>query len=109
MLMKKVLVSALLAAGMICATAIPISSMAAVEFNLNIGPPALQYEAVPERRAGYVWAPGYWDYKNNNHVWVGGSHIKEREGYTYQPHRWLQKEGKWNLEQGRWDRSDKRD
>jgi hypothetical protein len=108
MLMKKVLVSALFAAGMIGAVATPLPSVAADVF-VNIAPPALRIEAVPEQRAGYVWAPGYWNYEHNNHVWVAGTSVREREGYVYQPHRWVEHEGKWNLEQGRWDRSHKRD
>src|SRR5471030_3105774 len=56
MSMKKILVSALFAAGMIGAMATPLSSVAADVF-VNVGPPALRIEAVPEQRAGYVWAP----------------------------------------------------
>jgi hypothetical protein len=104
MLVKKVLVSMLFAAGMIGAVAVPLSALAGVDLQVNIGPPAVRFEVVPEHRAGYVWAPGYWDYRDNNHVWVGGVHVREREGYVYQPHRWVERDGKWNQEHGRWDR-----
>jgi hypothetical protein len=106
MLVKKVLVSALLAAGMIGAVAIPLPSVAA-EVYVTIAPPVLRYEAVPEQRAGYIWAPGYWNYENNNHVWVEGTSVQGREGYVYQPHRWVEHEGRWNQEQGHWNRSNK--
>jgi hypothetical protein len=104
MLVKKVLVSALLAAGMIGAAALPLPSMAAVDIMLNFGPPAVQYEAVPVARPGYVWSPGYYDYRDNNHVWVRGESIRDRDGYTYQPNRWVERDGRWNLERSRWDR-----
>ena len=104
MFAKKGLASVLFAAGMIGAVAAPLPAMAAVDLYVNIGPPAVQYEAVPRHRAGYVWAPGYWDYRDNNHVWVGGSQIKARKGYNYQPHRWVEHDGRWNQEPGRWDR-----
>jgi hypothetical protein len=108
MLVKKVLVSVLFAAGMIGAVAIPLPSMAA-DVYVTVAPPALRDEVIPEQREGYVWAPGYWNYENNNHVWVQGNSVPAREGYVYQPHRWVEREGKWNLEQGRWDRAPKRD
>jgi hypothetical protein len=108
MLVKKVLVSVLFAAGMIGALATPLPSLA-VEVYVNVAPPALRYESVPEQRAGYIWAPGYWNYQDNNHVWVAGTSVQAREGYVYQPHRWVEHEGKWNQEQGHWNRSNKRD
>jgi WXXGXW repeat (2 copies) len=102
MLIKKV-VSALFVAGMIGAAATPLPSMADADFNLNFGPPAAQVEVVPGPRQGYVWSPGYYNYENNRHVWVNGESIREREGYTYQPNRWVERDGRWNLERGRWD------
>jgi hypothetical protein len=103
MSVKKALVSAFLAAGMIGAVATPLTSVAA-ELYINVAPPALRYEAVPDQRAGYVWAPGYWNYQENNHVWVPGTSYPAREGYVYQPHRWVERDGRWNLQEGRWDR-----
>ena len=101
MLMKKVLVSALFAIG---AVAIPLPSMADVDVNLGFGPPAAVVEVVPGPRQGYVWSPGYYNYENNRHVWVKGESVREREGYTYQPNRWVEHDGRWNLERSRWDR-----
>ncbi len=39
-------------------------SYAEVFANINIGvaPPTPRYEVVPAPRAGYVWAPGSWDW-----------------------------------------------
>ena len=74
MFMKKVLVSALFAAGMIGAVATPLPSVAAVDIQLNFGPPAARYEVVPASRRGYVWAPGHWQWNanRNRHIWTVG-------------------------------------
>lgn len=106
MFMKKTLVSVLLAAGMIAAVAMPLPSMASVDVQLNFGPPPMRYERVPEMRRGYVWSPGYWDYRHERHVWVRGSSVRERRGYSYEPHRWVESNGQWNLERARWNRRD---
>src|SRR5476651_820078 len=103
MLIKKVLVSALFAAGMLGAVAIPLPSMAAVDVYVNVGPPPDRYEVIPAPRRGYVWSPGYWDWRNNKHVWVRGSSVRERAGYSYQPHRWVESNGRWTQERSRWN------
>jgi hypothetical protein len=105
MLTKKSLVSAFFAAGIIAAVATPLPSMADVGISLNFGPPAVQYEAVPVAREGYVWSPGYYNYENNRHVWVGGESIQVREGYSYRPNRWVEGGGRWNLERSHWERN----
>ena len=43
-----------------------------VDIELNFGPPPPVYEVVPAPRAGYIWAPGYWDYERNRHIWRKG-------------------------------------
>ena len=73
MIMKKVLVSALIAAGTIAAVATPTASMAQVEFNLNFGPPAAIYEPIPEPRSGYIWQGGHWNWNGQRHVWNAGN------------------------------------
>ena len=35
------------------------ATAAQVAVSINVGPPALRYEAQPEPRRGYQWAPGY--------------------------------------------------
>jgi hypothetical protein len=91
------------------ALATPITSVAAVDIQLNFGPPSVRYEVVPAPRRGYVWAPGYWDWRGHHHVWVSGSWVRERPGYAYQPNRWIERDGRWNLERGRWDHARGRD
>lgn len=104
MFTKKLMISVLVAAGTLGAAVIPLPSIAAVDIQLNFGPPPpLRVEPVPVPRPGYVWAPGYWDWRGNRHVWVDGYWIRERPGYYYRPHQWVQRGGSWYLERGRWD------
>ena len=105
MFVKKVLAPALFAAGMLGGALLPQTSMAAVEVYVNAAPPAVRYERIPEERRGYVWSPGYWDWRGNRHVWIKGSSVRARNGYEYQPHRWVERDGRWNLEHSRWNQS----
>ena len=102
MSMKKVLVSALFAAGTIAAVATPLSSVA--QIYLNIGPPVVRYEAVPEPRSGYVWSGGHWQHDGSQYVWSSGDWHASRPGYVYNQPRWVEREGRWNYQGSRWDR-----
>lgn len=102
MFTKKVLVSALFAAGVIGAVATPLPSSAQVY--LQIGPPAVRYEAVPAPRDGYVWSNGVWQYNGSTHVWAPGEWQAARPGYTYSQPRWVENNGRWGYQASRWDR-----
>ena len=104
MIMRKVLVSALFAAGTIAAVATPTASMAQVEFNLTFGPPVTIYEPVPAPRSGYIWQAGHWNWDGNRHVWSNGNWQAARPGYSYNAPRWVEHNGRWNYQASRWDR-----
>jgi hypothetical protein len=104
MFTKKVLVSALFAAGAIGAVATPLSSQAQIEIYLNTAPPAVRYEAVPAPRSGYVWSGGHWQYNDNQYVWRNGDWHAERPGYTYSQPRWVERDGRYRYQASRWDR-----
>ena len=70
---------------------------------IRIAPPEPRYERVPRARSGYVWVPGYWNWRGHRHEWVRGTWMRERPGYVYQQPRWIQRDGQWYMEQGRWD------
>ncbi len=73
---------------------------------ITMPPPPVRYEVVPTPRPGYVWAPGYWNWRNNRHAWVKGHWERERSGYYYHPHRWVQHDGgRWANESGKWART----
>ena len=104
MFTKKALVAALIAAGTLGAIATPLPSAAQVDIQLNFAPPAPRYEPVPPPRAGYVWAPGHWQWRGNTHVWVGGSWEPARAGYVYRAPTWVERNGRWHYQASRWDR-----
>ncbi len=82
----------------------PLPSMAQTDVQLYIGsaPPAPIYEHAPAVRRGYVWSPGYWDWRGHRHHWVRGSYIVERPGYVYAPPAWQERGGRWYMQQGGW-------
>lgn len=52
-------------------------------------PPPVVIETVPVSRGpDYIWRPGYQRYSNNRFVWVNGSYIHRRPGYTYVQPEW---------------------
>ena len=104
MIMKKVLVSALFAAGVIGAVATPLSSMAQAIIYLDVAPPQVRYEAVPAPRDGYVWSGGHWQYNNSQYVWSNGEWQASRPGYVYRQPNWHENNGRWNYQASRWDR-----
>lgn len=80
-----------------------LSAPALAEIVIRVAPPAPRAEVVPAARAGYVWAPGHWEWRNNNrHVWVNGHWIRERRGMYWQPDRWSQRDGRYYFVPGSW-------
>jgi WXXGXW repeat (2 copies) len=87
----------------ISAIAAPTISSARVYVDIDVAPPALREEVVPAARVGYVWAPGYWNWSGQKHVWVGGHSIRERSGHHWVGDNWEQRGGRWHHEGGHWD------
>jgi hypothetical protein len=97
---RKLLLAALVTSSI---AVLPLPAGAASIY-IDVAPPAPRYEVVPAPRAGYVWIPGFWDYKGRHHVWVKGRWEREHPGMYWHPSRWEQRDGRWTLERGRWDR-----
>ena len=104
MSMRKLFLCAVIAAS---AAAMPAA--AEISINLNFGPPATRYEAVPAPRSGYVWAPGYWRWQNERHVWTTGHWIEERPGSRWVADRWEPREGRHYYSPGHWETAAARD
>jgi hypothetical protein len=98
-LTRNLCLSLLIAVG---AMALPVSAQITV--NVSIAPPAPQYEVVPPLQAGQVWAPGYWTWTGERHVWVRGRPILQRVGYRWEPDRWEQRGGTYYRRVGNWER-----
>lgn len=68
-------------------------------------PPPPRYEAVPRARRGQVWVAGHWEWRGRRHVWAPGHWVKARRGQHYRQPQWVQqKNGRWEMHNGRWDR-----
>ncbi|HEX5698608.1 MAG TPA: YXWGXW repeat-containing protein [Rhodoferax sp.] len=78
------------------------TAFAQISVNIVIAPPAPMYEVVPVMQPGYVWAPGYWAWTNERHVWVRGRTMVQRDGYKWVPDRWEQRNGTYYRQAGRW-------
>ncbi len=102
-MIRKILLAAMVATSLGTA-AIPATS--AVVY-VQTAPPPMRTEVVPSARRGYVWAPGYWNWKNKKHHWVAGSWVRERRGYSYNEPRWVESNGRWSQERARWTRRDR--
>ncbi len=96
---RNLLLSLLLAASAFAAPA-----YAQISVSINIAPPAPEYEVVPIIQPGYVWAPGYWGWNGERHVWVRGRAIVQREGYRWEPDRWEQRDRSYVRAEGHWVR-----
>ena len=95
---RHLLLSLSLAAGVFAAPA-----YAQLSFNISFAPPAPQYEVVPSVARGYVWAPGYWGWTGDRHVWIRGRSIVQREGYRWAPDRWDQRNSGYYRTAGHWE------
>lgn len=101
MSMRNVLLCALIALS-------PVAMPAIAQININIGigvsPPAPRYEVVPAPRVGYAWAPGYWQWEGQRHLWKQGRWIEARPGSYWVADRWQARDGRHHFEPGRWER-----
>ncbi|MBC8022039.1 MAG: YXWGXW repeat-containing protein [Burkholderiales bacterium] len=76
----------------------------AADIYITVDPPNRRAEKY-ENRAGYIWVPGVWDWKNGKHEWRAGRHVAERKGYRYQNDRWVRHDNdKWTMQRGGWGR-----
>lgn len=88
-----------------CALALPASAQ--VNINISLAPPQARFEPVPVLAPGQAWAPGYWGWSGERHVWVRGRPILQRPGYRWEPDRWVERDrgyhrtaGHWTLDKG---------
>ena len=99
MYMRKVLLCALIA---LAPVAMPAAAQINVSINLGVAPPAPRYEVVPAPRSGYAWAPGYWQWENERHVWLQGRWIQARPGSYWVADRWDARDGRHHYQPGHW-------
>ena len=98
---KKVLVATTFA-GIIGALPLPAAAV-----YVQIAPPPPRVEPSMERRAGFIWVGGYWEWRRGKHVWIPGRYVVARPGYRYAAPAWVQRNNQWYFERGRWNRGDR--
>lgn len=83
---------------------LPTTASAQVNVNITLGdaPPPPRYEVVPGPRAGYIWAPGYWNWDGGRHVWSSGHWERVRRNEVYVRPEWREEGGRWRFVQGGW-------
>jgi hypothetical protein len=86
------------------AVAAPTIASAGVFIDIDVAPPPVRVEVVPPPREGFVWAPGFWEWRDGRHVWVPGRWMGERRGYHWVPDRWEPRGPHWHHERGHWER-----
>jgi len=82
----------------------PPSAFARVDVRVEIGvpPPVAVVDVTPAPRHGYVYAPGYWAWHGDRHVWIGGRYVLERPGHYWVSERWEPAGPKWRFVDGHW-------
>ena len=98
---RKLLLGSLVAATLGFSAA-PAGARTDVGVYLDFGPPALPVEVVAAPRVGFVWVPGFWDWRYNRYHWVAGHHVRGHPGYHYVASRWVQHGSRWGFERGYW-------
>src|SRR6187401_1888976 len=72
---------------------------------VQVAPPAPRHEVVPAPRAGWVWAPGHYEWRGGEYAWIDGQWMRDRSGYEYREARWVQRgDGSWVLVGNNWER-----
>jgi hypothetical protein len=71
---------------------------------VDVAPPPPPAVEIPPPRAGFVWAPGYYNWNGHQHVWVEGRFIAGRPGYHWAPDHWEQHNGRYRFAKGHWER-----
>jgi hypothetical protein len=105
MIMRKLIAGSLLAATL-GGFALAAQARTSVDFYVNVAPPPVYYEAVPAPRPGFVWVPGYWDWRATRYHWIGGHWVRARPGYVYYGPRWHAVGSRWYVDRGGWRRHD---
>jgi hypothetical protein len=96
------------AIGILASATLSAGALAApVYVDVRVAPPPSRTEVIPAARPGYLWVPGYWDWRGRRHVWVGGTWVRARPGYAYANPAWVEDGGRWRLNRGGWNRGDR--
>jgi hypothetical protein len=104
MFIRNVVLCALITLG---SAAMPAAAEVSISINLGVAPPAPRYEVVPGPRSGYAWAPGYWQWEDQRHVWAQGRWVEARPGHYWVADRWEAKDKRYHYKPGHWQKAKK--
>jgi hypothetical protein len=70
----------------------------------NVPPPPVRVETYgPAPGPGYVWINGYWGWRGNTHVWVGGNWARPpRARAVWVAPYWERAGSRYRFHEGRW-------
>jgi len=80
------------------------NAAAQIQVNIQVGPPEPLFEPVPFIAPGTTWAPGYWAWHENRHIWIRGRPIAQRTGYRWAPDTWVRRGDGYHRQPGYWMR-----
>ena len=87
------------------AATLSIPAFAGVDVRIDLGaPPPPRVETIPVAPAGYVWAPGYWDFFQGHYIWRRGHFMEGRPGYRWAPEVWERRGEVHHFNEGHWER-----
>lgn len=92
MMIKKLIFGSFAAVGL-ASVAFPAAARTGVDLHLNFAPPVAYHEVIPAPRAGWLWVPGYWEWRANHYHWVPGHYVRARPGYVYHGGHWYPAHG----------------
>ncbi|NKI70069.1 BcpO-related WXXGXW repeat protein [Collimonas pratensis] len=107
--MKRIFVAVVLVA-ISAGTFVSSPALAQIGVDITIGrpPPPPRYEPIPPSRDGYVWIPGFWDWRDGRHIWADGHWEPSRPGFVYAHPEWHQGPNGWILRSGGWHEDHRR-
>ena len=71
---------------------------------VSTAPPPPRHEVAPAPRTGHVWAPGHYEWRGSEYVWIEGRWMRDREGYESREPHWVQRgDGSWVLVGNNWE------
>ena len=101
MSMRNLLLCAMITLGPV---ALPAAAQVSVNIEIGVPPPPLRYEVVPAPRPGYIWAPGYWQWEGQRHVWASGRWVAAQPGSYWVADSWEPRNGRHHFKPGHWER-----
>jgi hypothetical protein len=97
---RKIILAAVIA-GSFAVVATPASAQR------RYAPPEPRAETTPEPRRGYQWVAGHYEWRDSRYRWVAGNWVRERRGHRYNQAVWVERDGRWYLTRGSWQRGDR--